>query len=102
MFQSEFTILRAGFNGGHIAPATICIGFLVTIFAGFLIHFSRLVLGPSQADDESGSGIANEPCPWKKYSLIGLASIVVILAFWVPGPLFELIREAATVASGER
>ena len=40
-------------------------------------------------------------CPWKKYSVIGLASIVLITGFWLPGPLYELIRGAARVAAGE-
>ena len=120
MFQSEFTILRAGFTGGHIVPAALCVGFLAAIFAGFLVHFSGLVLGAGPEADRSASGATesaqaegsvvrveqNEsaqetPCPWKTSSLIGLASIVVILAFWLPRPLFELIRNAARIASGE-
>jgi hydrogenase-4 component F len=101
LFQSEFTILRAGVTGGHLVPTAFCVGFLVTIFAGFLVHFSRLVLGPAPAGHGSVSETANESCPWKKYSLIGLASIVVILGFWLPRPLFELIRNAARIASGE-
>jgi hydrogenase-4 component F len=98
LFQSEFTILRAGVTGGHLAPTGFAVGFLVTIFAGFLVHFSGLVLGPAPAGHDE---TAKEPCPWKKYSLIGLASIVVILGFWLPRPLFELIRNAARIASGE-
>ena len=82
-------------SGHHFAAAAFCVGFLVAIFAGFLVHFSRLVLGPAPAGQGSACDTANEPCPWKKYSLIGLASIVVILGFWLPRPLFELIRNAA-------
>jgi hypothetical protein len=43
-----------------------------------------------------------ESCPWKKYSLIGLASCVVVLGFWLPGPVYELIRSAARIAKGEQ
>jgi hypothetical protein len=41
-----------------------------------------------------------ESCPWKKYSLVGLGAIVAVLGFWLPGPVFELIRSAARIASG--
>ena len=106
MFQSEFTVLRAGFTSGHVAAAALCVAFLAAIFAGFLVHFSRLVLGAAPVDhasvSEAAVSEAMEPCKWKKYSLIGLGSVVVILAFWLPGPLFELIRNAAKIASGER
>jgi hydrogenase-4 component F len=102
MFQSEFTILRAGFTSGHAAAAALCVAFLAAIFAGFLVHFSRLVLGGGPADHASVSEAAKEPCKWKTYSLIGLASIVVILGFWLPRPLFELIRSAARIASGDQ
>jgi hypothetical protein len=69
---------------------------LVAIFIGFLVHIARLVLGADPGLPPADS------CPWKKYSLIGLASVVVILGFWLPGPLFELIRNAARVVGGER
>jgi hydrogenase-4 component F len=104
MFQSEFTILRAGFTGGHIGPSALCLGFLVTIFAGFLVHFAKLVLGPDAGPAvraQQNSSAQKEPNPWKKYSLISLASVVVILGFWLPRPLFELIGNAARIASGQ-
>jgi hydrogenase-4 component F len=102
MFQSEFTVLRAGFTSGHVGAAAICVGFLAAIFAGFLVHFSRLVLGAGPAAHRSASATEKEPSQWKMYSLIGLGAVVVTLAFWLPGPLFQLIRNAARIASGER
>jgi len=95
MFQSEFTILRAGFGTAHLFPAVLLIILLVTIFIGFLVHIAKLVLG---ADPELPRVDA---CRWKTYSLIGLASLILVLAFWLPGPLFQLIREAARVAGGQ-
>ena len=95
MFQSEFTILRAGFGNEHLFPAVLLIILLVTIFIGFLVHIAKLVLG-------ADPGLPRvDACPWKTYSLIGLTSLILVLGFWLPGPLFQLIREAARVAGGQ-
>jgi hydrogenase-4 component F len=91
LFQSEFTILRAGFDGGHYLASVLYIGFLVTIFAGFLVHISKLVLGPDQGLPHA------EICVWKKYSLVGLAVVIVVLGFWLPAPLFALVENAARI-----
>ena len=45
LFQSEFTILRAGFARGHFVLAIFFVSFLVLIFSGFLVHIANLVLG---------------------------------------------------------
>jgi hydrogenase-4 component F len=94
IFQSEFTILRAGFDARQFAYAGIFVALLAAIFSGFLVHVAKLVLGPAAPLDEGVD------CPWKKYSLIGLATVVVVLAFWLPSPLYRLIRDAARIASG--
>jgi hydrogenase-4 component F len=99
LFQSEFTILRAAFDGGRFLPAVLFIAFVVAIFAGFVVHMARLVLGPDEASVHTDEASA-EYCPWKKYSLVGLGAIVAMLGFWLPGPVFELIRSAARIASG--
>lgn len=91
LFQSEFTILRAGFDGGHYLPSVLFIGFLVMIFAGFLVHIAKLVLGPDQGIPKA------ELCAWKKYSLVGLGVVIVVLGFWLPAPLFALIQSAARI-----
>jgi hydrogenase-4 component F len=91
LFQSEFTILRAGFDGGHYVPVVLFIGFLVAIFAGFLVHIARLVLGPDPGIPHA------ETCAWKKYSLVGLGLVIVVLGFWLPAPLFALVQSAARI-----
>ena len=96
MFQSEFTILRAAFDGGHFLPAVLFVAFLVTIFAGFLVHIARLVLGPDPGLPHA------ETCAWKRYSIIGLASIVIVMGFWLPAPLYSLVQNAARILSEVR
>lgn len=96
LFQSEFTILRAAFGGGHILPAVLFVTFVVAIFSGFLIHVANLVLGP-----DSGIPPA-EACPWKTYSLVGIAAMIVVLGFWIPAPLYSLIEGATGVVVNGR
>jgi hydrogenase-4 component F len=96
LFLSEFTILRAGFRGGHFVLAILFIAFLVAIFSGFLIHIANLVLGP---DPGLPPG---ETCRWKKSSVVGLAMVIILIGFWIPGPLFRLIQGAADLVTGAR
>jgi hydrogenase-4 component F len=96
LFLSEFTILRAGFNGGHFVLAILFVTFLVAIFSGFLIHIANLVLGP---DPGLPPG---EACRWKKFSVVGLALVIILMGFWIPAPLFQLIQGAADMVTGAR
>ncbi len=96
LFLSEFTILRAGFSGGHFILAILFTTFLVAIFSGFLIHIANLVLGP---DPGLPPG---DTCRWKKSSVVGLALVIIVLGFWIPASLFRLIQGAAELVTGAR
>ena len=37
---------------------------------------------------------------WKRYSVIGLAAVVVVMGFWIPAPLFRLIQGAVGIVVG--
>ncbi|MBZ5636731.1 MAG: hydrogenase 4 subunit F [Acidobacteriia bacterium] len=91
LFQSEFTILRGAFGGGYVFSSILFVIFLVAIFSGFLVHIANLVLGPDP-------GLHNgETCRWKKYSVLSLASVIIVMGFWIPAPLFRLIQGAAGI-----
>ena len=94
LFQSEFTILRAAFGGGYFLLAFVFMAFLVAIFAGFLAHIANLVLGPDPglAPVEIGRS--------KKYSIVVLATVIIIMGFWIPAPLFLLIQHAVAIVMG--
>lgn len=95
LFQSEFLIVQAAFAGGHYLPATLFILFGTGVFAGALLHVGGLILGPKR--DEPAIGLR----PWRDYSTLTLAAALAIIGFWLPAPLFELIRGAARVIAGE-
>jgi hydrogenase-4 component F len=96
LFLSEFTILRAAFSGGYLVLAILFITFLVAIFSGFLIHIANLVLGPDLGLPRA------ETCRWKKSSVVGLALVIIVMGFWIPTPLFQLIQGAADIVTSGR
>jgi hydrogenase-4 component F len=91
MFQSEFTILRAGFAAQRIGAVILFVVFVVAIFCGFFYHVANLVFGPP-------NGIPRgEFSRWKTFPVIALSLIVVILAFWLPAPVYALIDGASRI-----
>jgi hydrogenase-4 component F len=95
LFQSEFLIVRAAFDGGHALTGVLFILFGTGIFAGALVHVGGMVLGPH------GNTAAVERRPWRNGSILALAAALVVIAFWVPAPLFQLISGAAQVVRGQ-
>jgi hydrogenase-4 component F len=95
LFQSEFLILRAAFDGGHLLVGVLFVLFGVGIFAGILLHATGMILGPRGDAPVAGRR------PWRNASLLALVAVLVVIGFWVPAPLFELIRGAARVVSGQ-
>jgi hydrogenase-4 component F len=96
LFLSEFTILRAGFSRGYFVLVVLFIAFLVAIFSGFLIHIANLVLGADPGLPPA------ETCRWKKFSIVGLALVIIAMGFWIPAPLFRLIQGAVDIVTGVR
>ncbi|MCL4402128.1 MAG: hydrogenase 4 subunit F [Acidobacteria bacterium] len=94
LFQSEFIILRAAFTGAHYWAGALFVLFGTGVFAGALLHVGSLVLGPAT------DGPVARWHPWRDGSVLALAGILVVIAFWLPAPLFELVRGAAKVVSG--
>ncbi len=94
LFQSEFLIVRAAFASGHYLATVLFILFATGIFAGALLRIGGLVLGST---DEPPAPAFR---PWRDSSTLALAAILVIIGFWLPAPLLDLIRGAARVVTG--
>ncbi|MGC9158391.1 MAG: proton-conducting transporter membrane subunit [Terracidiphilus sp.] len=95
IFQSEFLILQAAFDGGHALTGVLFVLFSAGVFAGALQHIGAMILGPGE-----DAPVAAQR-PWRNGSLLALVSTLVIIGFWVPAPLFELVRGAARVVIGQ-
>jgi hydrogenase-4 component F len=90
LFQSEFLALSAALAADRPWAAGLFIAGLVAIFAGFLVHISRLSLG--QPGREAVPGAEGR---WKLGAMLLVAAPVVTLGLFLPAPLYELARRAA-------
>jgi hydrogenase-4 component F len=95
LFQSEFLILRAAFDGGHLLTGVLFVLFSTGVFTGAILHVGGMVLGPG------GETPVAARRPWRDGSMLALAAALVVIGFWVPAPLFQLISNAARVVNGQ-
>jgi hydrogenase-4 component F len=95
IFQSEFMALSAALAAGRTWAAALFVIGVVTIFAGFLIHVSKLVLGTPRPDAPRGA-----ECPWQLGAMLLVAAPILLLGFVLPGPLYELVHRAALMIGG--
>ena len=90
VFQSEFMALSAALLADRVWPAGLFIAGIVTIFAGFLVHMSKLNLG--QPTDAVRGGTE---CRWKLSAMLLVAAPVIALGLVLPAPIYELVQRAA-------
>lgn len=95
LFQSEFTALSAALAGDHSGAAALFTLGVVTIFAGFLLHMSRMNLGAPV----EGTGRAPE-CPWKLGAMLVVALVIIGFGVCLPAPIYELVQDSARILGG--
>jgi hydrogenase-4 component F len=111
IFQSEFLILSAGAASHHIYLVALFIFGVIIIFAGFLNHAVQMILaappGAPLATVSAGGQAGEDPalllsrkCPWKLTAMLVVAVILIVIAFWLPGPVFQLIQQASQIIGG--
>ncbi len=97
IFQSEYTIVSGAIAAGRLWVGVLFLACTVTVFAGFLQKLTHLVL--ASGDEPSERGEADG------FSLgaMGLAALLaVVLGFFIPWPLGDLIAQAAVLVGGSR
>jgi hydrogenase-4 component F len=96
IFQSEFTTLSAALAADRGWAAFLFLAGVVTIFAGFLVHMAKMNLGTPRHDNPPPAA----ECPWKIGAMMLVALAVIVLGFWLPAPLYELVQQAARILRG--
>ena len=96
IFQSEFITLSAALAADRGWSAFLFIAGVVAVFCGFLVHMARMNLGTPRHDAPA----PGPECPWKLGATLTVAVAIVTLGFWLPTPIYALVKEAARIVGG--
>ena len=94
LFQSEFLMIRAAFGTEHFLVGALFVLFGLGVFTGVALHVSGMLLGPSEEPRAPWQ-------PWRHTPIVVLAVLLIVVGFWLPASLLELVRRAALVVSGD-
>jgi hydrogenase-4 component F len=97
IFHSEFTTLSAALAADQGWAAGLFVFGVVTIFVGFLLHMSKMNLGPVQEAMPKTT-----ECPWKLGAMLAVTLVVIGFGIWMPAPIFSLVRQSAEIVGGGR
>jgi hydrogenase-4 component F len=101
IFQSEFITLSAALAAHHGWLAFLFIAGASAIFAGFLVHMVKMNLGAPRPDRSGDPTVRRfNECPWKFSAMALVAASVVVLAIWLPQPLYRLVQQTAQIIGG--
>ena len=95
IFISEFTILKAAVDSNRWLTFSLFIFFATIIFGGVLHHFSSMAFGKTNIKSN---------CKEKKMSsliILIMAAIMLILGFYIPSFLDEILKSSAKIIMGE-
>jgi hydrogenase-4 component F len=99
VFLSEFTILKAGLSQRHFLATGLLAVFIVIAFFGVMLHINRMVFGAREGaaptnEHPNGEKVAKLPFSCR-LTLLLAAVPVLVLGFYIPKPLQDLLTQAA-------
>jgi len=97
-FISELTILTGAMTGRHFVAAGLFLVFLVIIFIGMGSTVLAVVQGPPSA---AAASTDFRDSFWKTAPMFAALVMVLILGIWIPGPVYDLVLEAARMLEGK-
>lgn len=96
LFFSEMTVLNGGFSSGQAGVSALVLLALIASFCGILYQLTPILLGKPR---EAKTG---EPPSWDGFPAMGLLlGALVVFSLWVPGPLFQVMQQAAAIIGGQ-
>jgi len=98
VFVSEFVILKAGLASGHYVVVALLAVLVVIAFCAVMLHVNRMVFGvPAVPEQEIRAVTVPLSC---KVTLALAVIPLVIIGIYVPAPLYDLLKAAASAMGG--
>src|SRR5208282_5273113 len=102
VFLSEFSILKAGLTQKEYPATGLLAVFIVIAFFGIMLHVNRMVFG-ARENESAAESPNNHAEPGNKLQIpfscrlaLVLAAVpVLVLGFYIPQPLHDLLTQAA-------
>ena len=94
LFISEFSIIGGAATSHQWVPALVVAALLVVGFLAILAPFNRMVFSVPKAGNGIAAAEINFVALLPAYVTLAL---VLLLGFWIPGPLHDLLQGAAKV-----
>jgi hydrogenase-4 component F len=95
VFLSEFTILKAGLMQKEYVATGLLALFIVIAFFGIMLHINRMVFGSAE-NKPATETVEKFHLPFScRLALIVAAVPVLVLGFYIPKPLQDLLTQAA-------
>jgi hydrogenase-4 component F len=92
LFVSELSIVTAGFSAGNVFVSVLFVGFVATVFIGFIYYATGMVFGEPSRHNKEGDG--------NTLSLIVIAVLVaflLVLGTMIPTMIYDFIMSATAV-----
>ncbi|MHB1653212.1 MAG: hydrogenase 4 subunit F [Desulfitobacteriaceae bacterium] len=95
IFLSEFTILSAGFAEGKYLAAGLMLSLITLIFTGVIYNVGKMTLGTPPGRITQG-----EPSRWSTVMLLIPVVPIIVLGFYIPPFIDNILRQVVTVMAG--
>ena len=95
LFFSELTVLSGGFAAGHTAATVLLLAAILASFCGILYQLTRILLGtPKVARTIDAAPLDGVP------AMALMLAALVVFSLWLPGPLLDVMQQAARIIGG--
>jgi hydrogenase-4 component F len=97
LFLSELTVINGGLAAGHTTVSVLILVALLASFCGVLQQLTRILLGARKPGRPAIEAHRTDGSPAMALLLGGL----LFFSLWLPGPLLELMHQAAGIIGGK-
>lgn len=95
LFISEFTIVSAGFASGQIVGSLLFLGFITTIFIGFVYYAAGMVFGEPPRELKK-----SDPNTITLLLFAALLGCLLLLGVFIPIPLQQFLQKIVLILQG--